>query len=174
MTSHELSDYVLNPYTKRLIKIDSKTHKRLVSAQLLEEPYVQTPDNTLIEADTSSDAKQMQAKINKKAVGQNKVVTRRNNKVLTATRRPKRNEIIEKVTNITLESVLENKDKILEQDMTDDQLDNYIRLMISNKLVGNKPAPKKTAKAKKITTSKYALKTPQNSSESEYEENEEL
>lgn len=177
MSSEELNDYVINPYSGRLIKKNSKTHKRLIAAKLLDQPYEQSPDNTIMEAESTLEAKQMQAKINKKAVGQNKVVTRRNTKVLTATRRPKRHEIIDRVTDLTMESVLESKDKILQQDMTDAQLDEYIKQIIQSKLVGNKTPAKKAATQSIITTrkqSKYVVKAPPPSEDAFTSEEEEL
>lgn len=175
MSSEELKDYVLNPFSGRLIKKNSKTHKRLVSAKLLDQPYEPSPVNTIMETESTSEAKQMQAKINKKAIGQNKVVTRRNNKVLTATRRPKRQEVIDRVTDLTMESVLEQKDHILNQEMTDAELDNYIKQIIQSKLVGNKTPAKKADKI--ITTrrqSKYVVKDPQEQDPFSSEEEEEL
>lgn len=173
MSSQELQEYVKNPYTGRLIKKGSKTYKKLLSAQLLKEDYVQKPDNTIMETESSSDAQHMQMKINKAAVGKNKVVTRRGTKVLTAQRRPKQSEVIDRVSDLAMQSVLEQKEHILEQNMTDAELDEYIKHIIQKKLVGQETTVTRQPScrpAKKITTrgamlpekarSKYRVREP--------------
>ena len=142
MTSQQPKDYIVNPFTNRLIKRGSKTHKRLVSANLLDEELVKSPeDNIVLEAKDSSEAKQITTRMSKKAVGKNKVLTRRNNKVLKANRRPTRQETIDKVSDIAVDTVLENRDDLLNQDLTDEEMDDYIRRMIQIKLIGGKSKP---------------------------------
>ena len=139
MSSQETKNYIVNPFTGRLIKRGSKTHKRLVSANRLDEELVKSPeDNIVLEAKDSSEAKQITTRMSKKAVGKNKVLTRRGNKVLKANRRPTRQETIDKVSDIAVDTVLENRDELLSQDLTDDQMDDYIRRMIQIKLIGGK------------------------------------
>lgn len=65
-------------------------------------------------------------------------MTRRGNKVLKANRRPTRQETIDKVSDIAVDTVLENRDDLLNQDLTDDQMDDFIRRMIQIKLIGGK------------------------------------
>ena len=142
MSSQETKNYIVNPFTGRLIKRGSKTHKRLVSAHLLDEELVKSPeDNIVLEAKDSSEAKQITTRMSKKAVGKNKVLTRRGNKVLKANRRPTRQETIDKVSDIAVNSVLENRDELLNQDLTDQEMDDYIRRMIQIKLIGGKSKP---------------------------------
>ena len=145
MSSEEpnnMSNYVVNPFTNRLIKKGSKTHKRLVSARLLDEtPPKRTDSNVVLEANDPSEAKVITTKMTKGALGRNKVITRRNNKVLKAQRRPTRQETIDKVSDIAVDSIVECKDEILSQDMTDEEMDEYIRRMIQLKLIGGKPRP---------------------------------
>lgn len=161
MSSHEpknqdVTDYVLNPYTGRLIKKHSKTHKRLVAAKLLDTEPSAAEENVLIEADTKEEAKALQGKMNKKAQ-KNKVITRRGTKVLTAARRPTRQETIQKVSDFAVASVVEHRGALMEQDLTDEQMDGYIRNLIQRKLVGlETPTPPAPAAAnlnvKRITT----------------------
>ena len=142
MSSQQPKDYIVNPFTNRLIKRGSKTHKRLVSAHLLDEELVKSPeDNIVLEAKDSSEAKQITTRMSKKAVGKNKILTRRGNKVLKANRRPTRQETIDKVSDIAVDTVLENRDELLSHDLTDDQMDDYIRRMIQIKLIGGKSKP---------------------------------
>ena len=148
------SDYIVNPYTGRLIKKGSKTHKKLVAAQLLDEPISTPQENVILEADDSEQAKVLQNKLNKSA-HKNKVITRRGNKILKANRRPTRKETIDKVSDYAIDTFIENKETLLSQDMTDDETDNYIRNLIMLKLSGcdttktqQQPSPKK------ITTKK--------------------
>jgi len=142
MTSQQPKDYIVNPFTNRLIKRGSKTHKRLVSANLLDEELVKSPeDNIVLEAKDSSEAKQITTRMSKKAVGKNKVLTRRGNKVLKANRRPTRQETIDKVSDIAVDTVLENRDDLLSQDLSDQEMDDYIRRMIQIKLIGGKSKP---------------------------------
>jgi hypothetical protein len=142
MSSQETKNYIVNPFTGRLIKRGSKTHKRLVSANLLDEELVKSPeDNIVLEAKDSSEAKQITTRMSKKAVGKNKVLTRRGNKVLKANRRPTRQETIDKVSDIAVDTVLENRDELLSHDLTDDQMDDYIRRMIQIKLIGGQSKP---------------------------------
>jgi len=142
MSSQETKNYIVNPFTGRLIKRGSKTHKRLVSANLLDEELVKSPeDNIVLEAKDSSEAKQITTRMSKKAVGKNKVLTRRGNKVLKANRRPTRQETINKVSDIAVDTVLENRDDLLNQDLTDEEMDDYIRRMIQIKLIGGKSKP---------------------------------
>ena len=142
MTSQQPKDYIVNPFTNRLIKRGSKTHKRLVSANLLDEELVKSPENNIVlEAKDSSEAKQITTRMSKKAVGKNKVLTRRGNKVLKANRRPTRQETIDKVSDIAVDTVLENRDDLLSQDLSDQEMDDYIRRMIQIKLIGGKSKP---------------------------------
>ena len=142
MSSQETKNYIVNPFTGRLIKRGSKTHKRLVSANLLDEELVKSPeDNIVLEAKDSSEAKQITTRMSKKAVGKNKVLTRRGNKVLKANRRPTRQETIDKVSDIAVDTVLENRDELLSQDLSDQEMDDYIRRMIQIKLIGGQSKP---------------------------------
>jgi len=152
------SDYIVNPYTGRLIKKGSKTHKKLVSAQLLDEEISTPQENVILEADDKDQAKVLQNKLNKSA-HKNKVITRRGNKILKANRRPTRKETIDKVSDYAIDTVIENKDRLLSQDMTDDETDNYIRNLIMLKLSGCDTTKTEQPSPKKITTkrSKYEL-----------------
>lgn len=70
MSSQETKDYIVNPFTGRLIKRGSKTHKRLVSANLLDEELVKSlEDNIVLEAKDRLKAKQITTRMSKKAVG---------------------------------------------------------------------------------------------------------
>ena len=63
MSAQNPSDYVVNPYTSRLIKKGSKTHQRLISAKLLNEE-LSTPDQNIIMKTKSPDeAKNIQSKL---------------------------------------------------------------------------------------------------------------
>lgn len=145
MTSQQDMDkFVTNPYTGRLIKKGSKTHKRLVNAKLLDEPLSNVKDNLIIEANDTSEAKSIKTRMAKKSIGENKVITTRNNKVLKANRRPRQKEIIDKVSDIAVSTVLENRDDLTFQDMDDQEMDEYIKRLIQIKLIGgntNKPKP---------------------------------
>ena len=142
MLSEETKDYIVNPFTGRLIKRGSKTHKRLVSAKLLDETLVKSPeDNIVMEANDISEAKQITTRMSKGALGKNKIITRRGNKILKANRRPTRQETIDKVSDIAVDTVLENRDELLSQDLTDQEMDDYIRRMIQIKLIGGKSKP---------------------------------
>jgi hypothetical protein len=141
-------DYVLNPYTGRLLKKGSKTHKRLVSARLLDdEPSDTGQENVIMEAESPSQAKELKTKMNNKAVGKNKTLTTRGNKVLKTTRRPTRTETIDKVTDYAVDSVIAHREEIMNTEMTEQEMENYIKVLIAKKLVGGKE-PKRTRKPK--------------------------
>ena len=143
MTSQNPADYILNPFTQRLIKKGSKTYKRLVSARLLDEkPAKSTDSNLILEMADSSEAKNITTRMPKGALGKNKIVTRRGGKVLKANRRPTQTEIIDNVTSIAVETVLDSREDILNRDMSDCDLDEYIKKLIAVKLVGGKPYSK--------------------------------
>jgi hypothetical protein len=134
--NQQLDQYVINPYTGRLIKKASKTYKRLLSARLLEEDAPSTAqENLILEADSPAQAKVIQTKMNKN-IQKNKVITRRGNKVLKANRRPTRTEQIDKITDFAVSSLVENKDELMDSDLTDEEMDAYIRKVIQQKLVG--------------------------------------
>jgi hypothetical protein len=134
--NQQLDQYVINPYTGRLIKKASKTYKRLLSARLLEEDAPSTAqENLILEADSPAQAKVIQTKMNKN-IQKNKVITRRGNKVLKASRRPTRTEQIDKITDFAVSSLVENKDELMDSDLTDEEMDAYIRKVIQQKLVG--------------------------------------
>jgi hypothetical protein len=136
MTSKQAkSDYITNPYTGRLIKKNSKTYNRLVSAKLLDAEPSTAEENMVMELDNPEEAIKIQTKMNKK-MEKNKIITRRGNKVLKASRRPTRKEIIDKTTSYAIDSIVENKEELLDNDFTDEELDEYIRDMIAQKLVG--------------------------------------
>jgi hypothetical protein len=143
MTTHQDMDkYVVNPYTGRLVKKGSKTHKRLVSAKLLDEPLAKTEDNLIMDTKDRSEARDIKTRMSRKSVGQNKIITTRNNKVLKANRRPRQTEIVDKVSDIAVSSVIEHRDELLSQDLTDEELDSYIKKMIQLKLIGHTDLPK--------------------------------
>jgi hypothetical protein len=154
--TQSLDDYVLNPYTNRLIKKNSKTHKKLVAAKLLDDIPSTPEENVIIEAETKDEAKCIQGKLNK-TLQKNKIITRRGTKVLKASRRPTRQETIEKVSDYAVQSVIENKDELIDQDMTDAEMDTYIRNLIQKKLVGldTTPAPRSTP----VSTKRKVIRT---------------
>jgi len=118
-----MENYVLNPYTDRLIKKGSKVHKRLLNAKLLDDDKPSTPEkNKIIEVDTP--------KLPKSKIAPGK-------KVLKAVRRPTREETINKVTDIAVSSIREREEQMSEREMTDQEMDRYIRKMIAEKLVGS-------------------------------------
>ena len=57
--------------------------------------------------------------------------------VWKASRRPTRKAAINRVSDIATNVVRENRDDILESELNDDELDDYIKKMIQLKLVGN-------------------------------------
>jgi hypothetical protein len=151
MSSQEMENFIINPFTNRLIKRGSKTHKRLVSAKLLDEELVKLPKNNLVlEAKDTSEAKHILSKMSKGSLGKNKIITRRGNKVLKANRRPTRQETIDAVSNIAVDTVLESRDEILSQDMSDAEMDDYIKRLIQIRLIGGTTKPKTTKPTKSI------------------------
>ena len=158
MTAQNPSDYVLNKYTNRLIKKGSKTHQRLISAKLLDEDLTTPDQNLIIKTNSPDEAKQIQSKLNKN-IQKNKVITRRGSTVLKASRRPTRNEIIDKVSNIATDSIREHKDYIMESTMSDTEIDNYIKKLIQEKLVGSESTPpQKSIRPKVISTKTQHIK----------------
>ena len=158
MTSEIANDFIVNPYTGRLIKKGSKTYERLLNARLLNEDKPSTSEeNIVMQAESNDQAKTIQGKL--KNVQKNKVITRRGSTILKASRRPTRKEVIDRVSDIASGCVRENRDDILDSDMNDEELDEYIKSMIQNKLMIADSAPKKTVniKAKKITTHELNL-----------------
>jgi hypothetical protein len=148
MTSEIASDFVVNPYTGRLIKKHSKTYERLVNAQLLNEDRPSTSEeNMILKAQNNEEAKTLQMKLNKN-LQKNKIVTRRGSSILKASRRPTRKEIIDRVSDIATNVVTQNRDELLDSDMNDEELDEYIKKMIQLKLVDNNSVQR----PKKITT----------------------
>jgi hypothetical protein len=120
-----MENYVLNPYTDRLIKKGSKVHKRLLNAKLLDDnkPSTCTPEkNKSIEVGTP--------KLPKSKIAPGK-------QVLKPVRRPTREETINKVTDIAVSSIREREEQMSEREMTDQEMDKYIRKMIAEKLVGS-------------------------------------
>ena len=137
MTSEISNDFIVNPYTGRLIKKGSKTYERLLNARLLNEEKPSTSEeNVVIKAESNDQAKTIQSKLNKN-LQKNKVVTRRGSTVLKASRRPTRKEVIDRVSDIATNVVRENRDDILESEMNGDQLDDYIKNLIQLKLISD-------------------------------------
>lgn len=144
-------DYVLNPYTGRLLKKGSKTHSRLISARLMDdEPAGKGEENIILEAESPSQAKAIKTKMNKKSVGKNKTLTTRGNKVLKTTRRPTRAETIDKVTDYAVSSVIDHKEEIMNADMTETEMENYIKVLIAKKLIGKAPEKKITTCTRRV------------------------
>jgi hypothetical protein len=144
------NDYVLNPYTGRLLKKGSKTHARLISARLMDdEPSGKGEENIILEAESPSQAKEIKTKMNNKSVGKNKTLTTRGNKVLKTTRRPTRTETIDKVTDYAVDSVIAHREEIMNAEMTEQEMENYIKVLIAKKLVGGKE-PKRKRKPKPV------------------------
>ena len=152
-----MNNFIVNPKTGRLIKKFSKTHKKLIASGLLDEPISKPDENLLIEANTPEEAISLQSKMNKKA-HVNKVITRRGAKVLKANRRPTRQETIDKVSSLATDTVIENRDELLSEEMTDEQMDNYIRNLILLKLSGHdtKRTPYKPPPSPKMISTRRA------------------
>ena len=159
-TAQNPDDYVVNPYTKRLIKRHSKTYERLLSARLLDEEPCTPKQNMIIQTNSSAEAKDIQSKLNKN-LQKNKVITRRGNTVLKASRRPTRTEIIDKVSNIATDSIREHREHILESDMTDSEMDIYIKKLIQQKLISNQ-TPKVREKSKTNANTPKVISTKSN------------
>ena len=153
-SNQSMNDFIINPKTGRLIKKNSKTHRKLIAAGLLNQPISTPEENILIEADSPEEAKVLQSKMNKKA-HPDKIITRRGTKILKANRRPTRKETIDKVSTLASDVVLENKRELLEQDMNDEEIDNYIKNLIMLKLSGHDTVKKDIPPSpRKITTRK--------------------
>ena len=66
MISEIASDFIVNPYTGRLIKKHSKTYERLVNAHLLNEDRPSTSEeNMILKAQNNEEAKTIRMKLNK-------------------------------------------------------------------------------------------------------------
>ncbi len=156
-TEQSMDDYIINPFSKRLIKKGSKTYERLLNAKLLNVEPSTPQENKIISMDTPEAAKEIQGKLNKN-LQSDKVITRRGSTVSKASRRPTRKETINKVTDIAVESIRDHREHILESEMNDDEIDEYIKKMISQKLVGNTvPRPaQKAGQIKQISASERA------------------
>ena len=72
--------------------------------------------------------------------------------MLKASRRPTRKEIIDRVSDIAANVVTQNRDELLDSDMNDEELDEYIKKMIQLKLVDSSDQ-----RPKKITTKGLSL-----------------
>ena len=172
MSSNVSSDFIVNPFSGRLIKKNSKTYQRLVNAKLLNEEPSTPEQNIILKTESADEAKEIQGKLNKN-LQKNKVITRRGNTVLKANRRPTRVEIIDKVSNIATEVVRDNRNELLESEMDDNELDQYIKDMIQNKLIGNNvsKASKKPIEVypKKITTRYQTFEERMNQSQNDNE-----
>ena len=156
-TDQSMDDYIINPFSKRLIKKGSKTYERLLNAKLLNVEPSTPQENKIISMNTPEEAKDIQGKLNKN-LQSDKVITRRGSTVSKASRRPTRKETINKVTDIAVESIRDHREHILESEMNDNEMDEYIKKMISLKLVGNTvPKPtKKTIEVKQISATARA------------------
>jgi hypothetical protein len=143
-------DFILNPFTKRLIRKDSKTYKRLVNAKLLDVPHKSIKqardDNLIIKADTPDEAKKLQSRISKGSIGPTQHISRRNDKIIKCNRKPSQTQTIDKVSDIAVSTMMEHKQNIMDQDMDDDEMDAYIRRMIQLKLIGHDSPVKKSKK----------------------------
>ena len=114
-----------------------------MNAKLLNVEPSTPEENKIITMNTPAEAIDIQKKLNKN-IQPNKVITRRGSTVSKASRRPTRKETINKVTDIAIESIRDHREHILESEMDDDEIDEYILFKkISLKLVGN-TVPKPT------------------------------
>lgn len=99
-----MDNYVTNPHTGRLIKKGSKVHKRLMNETPIE------PTKDVVQPKIQPTKKSIQP------------------------RQPTREETINKVTDIAVESIRQHKEALAEREMTDEEMDKYIRKMITDKL----------------------------------------
>ena len=72
---------------------------------------------------------------------------------MKAIRRPTRKENVDRVSDIATNVVTQNRDELLDSDMNDDELDEYIKKMIQLKLVDNNSIQRPN----KITTKGLSL-----------------
>jgi hypothetical protein len=172
--SNELKDFIINPKSGRMIKINSRAYQKLVSQNVLKlEP---SKDTVIAVCENSQKAQELQKTLNKKSIGTNKIVSRRGKKVISSNRRITNEELVNSVSSLAISAVNENQDIFYDRNLTDEEVSSQIKRLIHQKLIGVKPVLKpeiksiiKQAEPKQKKKAKFILKPPQDSELTEEE-----
>jgi hypothetical protein len=118
--------YVTNPSTGRPVRVGSKVHKQLLKSGAIESNDVITPPAPIVCPE-----------LNKSKP----VVIPQKKEIQTSVplKRPSQKTTIDKITSIAIDSI---REQTFEEDMTNEQMDVYIRDMITSKL--SRPSKKST------------------------------
>jgi hypothetical protein len=138
--SNELKDFILNPKTGRMIKINSRAYQKLVSQNILKlEPC---KDTVIADCKNLEAAQELQKTLNKKSIGKNKIVSRRGKKLIASHRRITNEELVNSVSDLAITAVNENQDMFYDKNLTDEEVSSQIKRLIHQKLIGVKPEVK--------------------------------
>ena len=154
-------DMLINPQTKRPIKINGKVHKKLIREGVMK-GIIEKDENILYEYGATDDVDYLKDELNKKLPMRKKAVIGRKgsqyeNKIVSRTRTPNTKEIVD----YTLEKIKKHSD-----------IDDEIEQMIMNELCfdnrkHSKPIPIKREKAN--AKQKPQFKITKAETETEYE-----
>ena len=147
-------DYVLNPYTGRMISVGSKIYRRLESESLIKGP-VKKNANILYEASTKEEARRV--KSNLQNDDKTKYLKIRDNKVVKVNKRLSSNEYRDKIVDASARVLKRiSKDEKL-QSIPENNMNTYLRQQIYKEIVLGNDAPytiEETSKFKNDTKTK--------------------
>jgi len=132
----DITDFVVNPLTGKLIKIGSRIYSQLMKDNILQLDHNTRKKTVVFDGDGDDEFKK------KLKVGDNLTLIRRNGKIVENRRKITTMENIQHITKKSAEIVKEHLNDFTD-DMDDDQIYKKVKSLLSQKIIGDiKPQPK--------------------------------
>ena len=136
-SNSDISDFVINPLTGRLIKIGSRMYNQLMKDNILKLNPSTRKKTMVYDGDGDNEFKK------KLKVGENLNLIRRNGKIVENRRKITTMENIQHITKKSAEIVKEHLNEFTDN-MNDDEVYMKVKQLLSQKIIGDveKPTPK--------------------------------
>ena len=165
--NRDISDYVINPVTGRLIKIDSRKYHQLLKDKMLNLPIDTRKDNVIFNGEVKKEDKE-KFKVNK-----NMNLVTRNGKLVENRRKTTREEYLSHFTKKSAEVIKKNMDQFTD-DMDDDAMYLTVKKLLAQEMIGEaKPTTKQQFKVRSAPDDiNFDLVSDKTDSENESDESE--
>jgi hypothetical protein len=135
-SNSDITDFVVNPVTGKLIKIGSRNYNQLLKDNILNLDPSTRKKTVVFDGDGDDEFKK------KLKVGENLNLVRRNGKIVENRRKITTMENIQHITKKSAEIVKEHINDFTD-DMDDEQIYKKVKQLLSQKIIGDVEPPKK-------------------------------
>jgi hypothetical protein len=135
-SNSDITDFVVNPITGKLIKIGSRIYNQLMKDNILKLDPSTRKKTVVYDGDGDNELKK------KLKVGDNLNLVRRNGKIVENRRKITTMENIQHITKKSAEIVKEHINDFTD-DMDDEQIYKKVKHLLSQKIIGDVELPKK-------------------------------